>query len=476
MLCGLLGYVFASTAAAQIPVTDDTFITTAEPAKNFGSFPALVVESPTATGLMGSVGQPGGFTTTSYIRFDLASYVPPGVNSSNVSKATLRLYVDAILSAGTFDVYLAGAPWSENTVTVNTPAPGFGPLVTGGVPVKTAMKYVDIDLTSAVSAWLSGTANYGLILVPSTGSNLFAAFDSKESPLTSHDPQLTMTLVEAGPQGPQGVEGPAGPTGATGPAGPTGQAGPAGPQGPAGAAGAVGQTGPTGPVGPPGPQGTPGNGGGGFSGIQEFTQSGVFTVPAGVTHLLVELWGAGGGGAGSCGMQIVAPLYGALPAGGGSGGGGAGYSRAVLPVNPGSTYNVVIGAGGLGGTNCVINQNAMNGADGGPTQITDSASNLLLTAGGGGGGVYLGALGINAGGGSGGAGSSGLNIIGRSGTSGSGNPVGNILAGGSGGLAPTGSLQVPGAAGNGGPGGVVATNGSAFLGGSGLSGYALITF
>ena len=210
MLAAVLMLVAAGApfALAQIPVTDDTFTSTAAPAKNYGGAIAIVLQSPTAPGSLANPSQPSGYVANAYLRFDLAGSLPSGLAASNVSKATLRLYVDAIVSPGTFDVYLANGPWSESTLTVNTPPPPLGALVTSGIHVTTVLKYIDVDVTSAVQAWLNGTANNGLVLVPSTGSNIFAAFDSKENPLTSQATQLNVILVSAGPQGPQGPQGP----------------------------------------------------------------------------------------------------------------------------------------------------------------------------------------------------------------------------------------------------------------------------
>ncbi|MCF8322437.1 MAG: hypothetical protein K9I26_04770, partial [Flavobacterium sp.] len=62
-----------------------------------------------------------------------------------------------------------------------------------------------------------------------------------------------------------------------------------------------------------------------------------FTVPAGVTGITAELWGAGGGGSNRAGAA-------------GAGGGGA-YTRSTLQsVTGGNTYNVTVGAGGTIGT------------------------------------------------------------------------------------------------------------------------------
>jgi hypothetical protein len=71
-----------------------------------------------------------------------------------------------------------------------------------------------------------------------------------------------------------------------------------------------------------------------LGGAQMFTASGTFTVPAGVSRVLAEVWGGGGGGSGT---------------NGGSGGGG-GYSRRVVGVTPGSSVTVTVGTGGASGS------------------------------------------------------------------------------------------------------------------------------
>jgi hypothetical protein len=61
----------------------------------------------------------------------MAGALPKGLTASNISQATLRLYVDAIISPGTFDVYLANAACSESTLTAGT-APPLGSVVIKG--------------------------------------------------------------------------------------------------------------------------------------------------------------------------------------------------------------------------------------------------------------------------------------------------------------------------------------------------------
>ena len=119
--------------------------------------------------------------------------------------------------------------------------------------------------------------------------------------------------------------------------------------------------------------------------------SGPFQVPAGVTTLRVEAWGAGGGGGGSNNFQTLLRLD---TAAGGGGGGGA-YTVQEIAVTPGEILTVEVGAGGAGGDShqscfpCAFTgQNCgtkTDGAAGGNTRILRGAVVLLEVAGGQGG-------------------------------------------------------------------------------------------
>ena len=75
------------------------------------------------------------------------------------------------------------------------------------------------------------------------------------------------------------------------------------------------------------------------SGVQTFTTSGTYVVPAGVAQVEVELWGGGAGSYAS---------YNIIPSGGGAGGG---YARKrIANLTPGQTIAVTVAAGGAGGT------------------------------------------------------------------------------------------------------------------------------
>ncbi|MFZ5970546.1 MAG: PKD domain-containing protein [Bacteroidota bacterium] len=68
------------------------------------------------------------------------------------------------------------------------------------------------------------------------------------------------------------------------------------------------------------------------------TGAGSFVVPAGVTHITVEVWGGGGGGGNSANSTTN----------GGGGGGGGAYSRKVFSGALPASYNYFVGAGGAG--------------------------------------------------------------------------------------------------------------------------------
>lgn len=100
-----------------------------------------------------------------------------------------------------------------------------------------------------------------------------------------------------------------------------------------------------------------------LQGAQEFTSSGTFTAPTGVTKVFVTMVGGGGAGGGTTGSGT----------GGGGGGSGAAIVNHPHTVVAGSGYTVTIGAGGSGNSGAA-------GDDGGSTVF-----DTLTVAGGDGG-------------------------------------------------------------------------------------------
>lgn len=185
------------------------------------------------------------------------------------------------------------------------------------------------------------------------------------------------------------------------------------------------------------------------TGNTSFTSSGTFSWVAPTGVYAVSVVAVGGGGAGGTNYLSQTPIS-------GGGGGGLGYYNNYT-VTPGSSYTVVVGAGGSGSANPVtaggqsyfVNACTVRGSGGGrgPT--------------GGGGGSYAGT-----GGGSGGTGGTGSGSSYSGGGGGAGGYAGNGGTGGSNGAGLSGS----GGAGGGGGSRCGGCFGSAGGGGVGLNG------
>jgi hypothetical protein len=112
------------------------------------------------------------------------------------------------------------------------------------------------------------------------------------------------------------------------------------------------------------------------------SSSNTWTVPFGVSEIIVEAIGGGGGGGGSASRSSSGNE-------GTTGGGGQGayVGPCVEPVTPGDTITVTCGAGGGAGTAGSSSTSGGSGGTGGNTTVTDSTSSAwTITALGGGGG------------------------------------------------------------------------------------------
>jgi hypothetical protein len=171
---------------------------------------------------------------------------------------------------------------------------------------------------------------------------------------------------------------------------------------------------------------------GGAPTVRVYTANDVWTKPAGLSHVVVEVQAGGGGGGGNTAINR-----------GGGGGGGGGYSRKFIKAaDLGVTETVTVGAGGAGAT-------AGTGLTG-----NSSSFGAHLSATGGVGGQSGASVSP---GGAGGVGSSGdVNIEGGDGSYGSGGATANMALGGAGGNSALGggagnvisTLAIQGVAGN----------------------------
>jgi hypothetical protein len=178
----MLVLLMATVAHAQLTPIGDAYTNTADPTTNYGAKTVLDVESA---------------SQTSYIQFNLSS-IPSGYTGADITKATLKLYVNAVTKAGSFNVDYVNGTWSEGTIDANN-APALGSTIVASVPLTTADKnqYILIDITAALQAWLNGSqANDGIALVGNSPVN--ASFDSKESTTTSHAAELDIVFVGGG--------------------------------------------------------------------------------------------------------------------------------------------------------------------------------------------------------------------------------------------------------------------------------------
>jgi hypothetical protein len=172
----LLSYI---SAHGQITPSQDAYTNSTDPTTNYGAKTLLDVD---------------GATQITYIQFNLAS-TPSG---ASVSQATLKLYVNAVTTAGSFNVDYVNGAWAEATITHNM-APALGTTIASNVSIPTADKnqYILIDITLALQAWLNGNqANDGLALVANGSFN--ASFDSKENKTTSHPPEIDVVYAGGG--------------------------------------------------------------------------------------------------------------------------------------------------------------------------------------------------------------------------------------------------------------------------------------
>jgi hypothetical protein len=107
----------------------------------------------------------------------------------------------------------------------------------------------------------------------------------------------------------------------------------------------------------------------GLASVQTFTSSGTWTRPTGITKVIVEVQGAGGGGG-----------YISHGTNNGGAGGAGGYAKKLIDVSSISSATITVGsAGSLGNTG------ARTGVAGGDSVWSDGTN--TVTGGGGGGGL-----------------------------------------------------------------------------------------
>lgn len=147
-----------------------------------------------------------------YIRFDLTQCNPTIPATATVRLATLRMYMSAVPAAcRTIDVFRSTATWTEAAVTwnnqpfgttLNNPASGsrtgsFDVGTPAGCQNQTA-GYVGVNVTADVSAFASGTTNFGWMLrddVEGSATTRTSTFSAKNLGTLAQAPQLVVTYT-----------------------------------------------------------------------------------------------------------------------------------------------------------------------------------------------------------------------------------------------------------------------------------------
>ncbi len=114
IICALVVLAPGVTWATDAPLVADTYVSTANPSLNFGNLPTLTV----------------GGGSTALIQFDLSTLpIPPNAQPfqvwTNITKATLQVFVNRVGTAGSLTIAPLLGAWTESVVT-NATFPGIG--------------------------------------------------------------------------------------------------------------------------------------------------------------------------------------------------------------------------------------------------------------------------------------------------------------------------------------------------------------
>lgn len=168
-----------TSAFRQITPSQDAFTNSVSPSTNYGANVLLDVSSA---------------KEIAYVQFDLAS-IPAG---ADISQATLKLYINAATTSGSFNADYVNGSWGEGTIT-HSLAPALSGTIVSNISITTSDKnqYILVDITPALEAWVNGSmANDGIALV--ANGSFSASFDSKENKTTSHPAELDVVFAGSG--------------------------------------------------------------------------------------------------------------------------------------------------------------------------------------------------------------------------------------------------------------------------------------
>ncbi len=183
--------------AVDVPIADDAMVisTSANAGFNYGAHVNLNVSGVTTS------------VRWSYLKFNVAAFVPAGTVADDVERAVLRLYPNTVTAAGTISAYSVLASWIEGkgsgvaatggSISWNTKALS-DTVAEGSFTLATADadEFIALDVTSLVKDWITTpSSNFGIVLKP-VGTTVNVAFDSKENITNTKQPALNITLAK----------------------------------------------------------------------------------------------------------------------------------------------------------------------------------------------------------------------------------------------------------------------------------------
>ena len=128
--------------AVTANVVSDTYVSSANPAVNYGSLGTLSV----ANG------------NEALIQFDLSA-LPSGLTAASIQKATVTVFVDRVVAAGGLELDYVTQPWTETGVNfASVPGTGLQGVAPPTANVTQAGSFVTFDVTAGVlhRAWVGG--------------------------------------------------------------------------------------------------------------------------------------------------------------------------------------------------------------------------------------------------------------------------------------------------------------------------------
>jgi len=176
-----------SISTVIVPVSDDAWIEQQNASANHGGDDTLRLEG---SQLDGNYKWP-------YYRFDLESAGIPA--DAAVVSAVAHLYVITFNHTDAVTVHQVTTAWDEASVTWDSISSSIDPSSIAVLPEGTPQdQFVDINLTSQVQSWISGSEpNYGMLIMPSTltGSET-SRFTSKEYATVAKRPYLEVRYTD----------------------------------------------------------------------------------------------------------------------------------------------------------------------------------------------------------------------------------------------------------------------------------------